>query len=60
MPQPYGTIPALVTPLTAIPVAERFAQRAFAGQDAESDDIDLVDVLDPDLFPIFGHQKKRK
>ncbi len=43
----------LVTPLTAIPVAERFAQRAFAGQDAESDDIDLVDVLDPDLFPIF-------
>jgi chemosensory pili system protein ChpA (sensor histidine kinase/response regulator) len=42
-----------VTPLTALPVAERFAQRALAGQDVESDDIDLVDVLDPDLFPIF-------
>ena len=35
------------------PVAERFAQRAFAGQNVDSDDIDLVDVLDPDLFPIF-------
>jgi chemosensory pili system protein ChpA (sensor histidine kinase/response regulator) len=35
------------------PVAERFAQRAFAGQNVDADDIDLVDVLDPDLFPIF-------
>ena len=39
--------------VTGIPAADRFAQRAFAGQDVESDDIDLVDVLDPDLFPIF-------
>ena len=36
--------------------SEVFEQRAFDGQTSETDDIDLVDVLDPDLFPIFEEE----
>jgi len=36
--------------------SEVFEQRAFEGQTADTDDIDLVDVLDPDLFPIFEEE----
>jgi chemosensory pili system protein ChpA (sensor histidine kinase/response regulator) len=35
------------------PVAHRIVERTFTGESVESDDIDLLDVLDPDLFPIF-------
>ncbi|HOF30392.1 MAG TPA: response regulator, partial [Burkholderiaceae bacterium] len=51
-------VPVLVEvrPPEVVPVAEIFAQRAFEGQTSETDDIDLVDVLDPDLFPIFEEE----
>ena len=46
----------VVAPLAEVPVAERFARREFTGQTTDTDDIDLVDVLDPDLFPIFEEE----
>jgi len=49
-------VPVEVRPPEVVPVAEIFAQRAFEGQTSETDDIDLVDVLDPDLFPIFEEE----
>ena len=49
-------VPVEVRPPEVLPVAEIFAQRAFEGQTSETDDIDLVDVLDPDLFPIFEEE----
>jgi chemosensory pili system protein ChpA (sensor histidine kinase/response regulator) len=49
-------VPVEVRPPDVLPVAEIFAQRAFEGQTSETDDIDLVDVLDPDLFPIFEEE----
>jgi chemosensory pili system protein ChpA (sensor histidine kinase/response regulator) len=48
--------PVEAGPAEVLPVAEIFAQRAFEGQTSETDDIDLVDVLDPDLFPIFEEE----
>mgnify|MGYP003603573669 CR=1 FL=1 len=49
-------IAALIRPADVPTAAELFAQRAFEGQTSDTDDIDLVDVLDPDLFPIFEEE----
>ena len=46
----------VVRPVQPVTAADVFAQRAFDGQSSEMDDIDLVDVLDPDLFPIFEEE----
>ncbi len=50
-------------PIRSEPVAAHWAPakpapvtRSFTEGDLDSDDIDLVDVLDPDLFPIFEEE----
>ena len=49
---PPVSAPAQVAaPSQVVPVT-----RSFTGGDIGSDDIDLVDVLDPDLFPIFEEE----
>ena len=48
--------PAVVQPAPAPQVVQRAEPETYAGRDHDAEDIDLVDVLDPDLFPIFEEE----
>ncbi|EER60407.1 CheA signal transduction histidine kinase [Acidovorax delafieldii 2AN] len=60
-PEAVGNVPGFVAPALSV-VADRdqhvdnaIAQAVTAGTDAD-DDIDAIDVIDPDLFPIFEEE----